>query len=56
MPTEVIGGRFGYGFKLGLMLKDLKIANEMCDSYYKDASLLRASLSLLKEAGTPLLS
>ena len=50
VPTEVLTGRFGYGFALGLMLKDLGIANELCDSYYKDAALMRSSLALLTEA------
>ena len=39
MKDHVIGGQFATGFALGLLVKDVGIANELCDAVHMDAPL-----------------
>merc|ERR1712039_72693 len=41
IPKEVITGDFNYGFKLGLMAKDVNIATELMDEYFPGAQVYR---------------
>eukprot|EP00899_Mesostigma_viride_P014499 jgi/Mesvir1/2304/Mv19337-RA.1 len=41
LPEEVLTGRFGYGFKLGLMRKDVGIANGLVQQNFPDATLFK---------------
>jgi NAD-binding of NADP-dependent 3-hydroxyisobutyrate dehydrogenase len=40
IPQEILNGRFGFGFKLGLMAKDCRIAGSLVNEYFPAASLL----------------
>jgi len=44
IPQEVITGDFNYGFKLGLMAKDVSIATELMDEFYPQAQVYRRTL------------
>ena len=50
LPEEVLTRRFGYGFKLGLMRKDVANANNLLDDVYPQAVLMRATRQLCNEA------
>jgi 3-hydroxyisobutyrate dehydrogenase len=50
IPDEVLSRRFQYGFKLGLMLKDVDIANSIMDKFFPEAELMRVSRHLVREA------
>lgn len=47
IPTDCISGWFNYGFKLGLMNKDVGIANELLDEHFADATILRNTKRLI---------
>ncbi|KOO21276.1 3-hydroxyisobutyrate dehydrogenase [Chrysochromulina tobinii] len=42
LPTEVLTGQFGYGFELGLMLKDVRNATAIAGAHFPQATLLPA--------------
>ena len=42
LPTEVLSGRFSYGFELGLMLKDVRNATATAGTHFPQATLLPA--------------
>lgn len=46
VPQEVISGDWNYGFKLGLMAKDVSIATELMDEYYPKAECYRRTLKV----------
>ena len=53
IPTEVLTRRFDYGFKLGLMLKDVRIAVDGLAAYQEDRrsnSILSAVKKVLEES------
>lgn len=52
IPTEVLSGKFDYGFKLGLMLKDVRIAVDGLDSQHDESSLLPMVKNLLEKSVT----
>lgn len=41
VPEEVLTGDFNYGFKLGLMAKDVGIANDVLDEYFPAGAVYR---------------
>merc|ERR1712151_226233 len=41
VPDEIITGNFNYGFKLGLMAKDVNIATDLMDEYFPEAQVYR---------------
>jgi len=46
VPQEVVTGDFNYGFKLGLMAKDVGIATELMDEFYPQAQVYRRTLKV----------
>lgn len=46
VPQEVVTGDFNYGFKLGLMAKDVSIATELMDEYFPNAQVYRRTLKV----------
>jgi 3-hydroxyisobutyrate dehydrogenase len=53
IPTEVLTRRFDYGFKLGLMLKDVRIAVDgiaACQGERRDTSMLPAVKKMLEQS------
>jgi len=44
IPQEVVTGDFNYGFKLGLMAKDVGIATDLLDEYFPSAEVYRRTL------------
>ena len=50
LVLKVLSGDFAYGFKLGLMRKDVKIANDILDEHYSSATMFRETLKLMDEA------
>ena len=50
LPEEVLTGEFDYGFKLGLMRKDVKAANDIMDSSFAESTIFRNTLELLDDA------
>jgi len=46
VPQEVVTGDFNYGFKLGLMAKDVSIATELMDEFYPQAQVYRRTLKV----------
>ena len=53
IPTEVLTRRFDYGFKLGLMLKDVRIAVDgiaACQEDRRDTSVLPAVKQMLEQS------
>ena len=50
IPKEVLEKRYGYGFKLGLMLKDVNLANKLLDTANPGAKLLRVTNQRTKDA------
>lgn len=50
LPQDVVSGWFNYGFKLGLMEKDVRIANDLLDEHFSDATIIRNTGRLLKES------
>lgn len=50
VPQEVITGDFNYGFKLGLMAKDVSIATELMDEYFPQAQVYRRTLKVHEDA------
>eukprot|EP00943_MAST-04B_sp_MAST-4B-sp1_P001533 g1533.t1 len=50
LPEKVLTRSFDYGFRLGLMKKDVGIANGLLDSYFPDATLMRETKRLLEAA------
>jgi len=44
IPQEVLTGDFNYGFKLGLMAKDVGIAADLMDEYFPAAEVYRRTL------------
>jgi 3-hydroxyisobutyrate dehydrogenase len=50
IPQDVISGWFNYGFKLGLMRKDVEIANQLLDTHFPDASIMRNTRRLMDDA------
>ena len=50
VPQDVISGWFNYGFKLGLMKKDVDIANDLLDEHFAEASIIRNTQRLMKES------
>ena len=50
LPTEVLTGRFGYGFALDLMHKDVRTAMGLAAAHYPAAALLPAVEALVREA------
>lgn len=50
VPKEVITGDFNYGFKLGLMAKDVNIATELMDEYFPGAQVYRRTLKVHSDA------
>ena len=47
IPTEVISREFNYGFQLGLMQKDVNIANSIMDENFHNASISRNTKRLM---------
>jgi len=50
VPEEVVTGDFNYGFKLGLMAKDVAIACDLIDEYYPDAKIYKHTLKVHYDA------
>jgi len=50
MKDHVIGEQYATGFALGLLVKDVGIANELCDAVHMYAPLSRLALTRWKEA------
>ena len=50
LPEEVLTGDFNYGFKLGLMRKDVKTANDVMDHSFEKSTIMRNTLKLVDEA------
>lgn len=46
VPEEVLTGDFNYGFKLGLMAKDVGIANDIMNEYFPSARIYRQTLKM----------
>merc|ERR1719238_1539839 len=46
VPQEVVSGDFNYGFKLGLMAKDVGIATDLMDEYFPSAQVYRHTLKV----------
>lgn len=46
VPEEVLTGEFNYGFKLGLMAKDVGIANRILDQYFPRGQVYRHTLKV----------
>jgi 3-hydroxyisobutyrate dehydrogenase len=51
LPEEVLSRRFGYGFKLQLMRKDVRIALGILGDHFPDATILPAVAELMERAG-----
>jgi 3-hydroxyisobutyrate dehydrogenase len=51
-PLDVLPRKFNYGFKLGLMRKDVQIANDILDEHVPDAAFIRTTLRHLDAAVT----
>ena len=47
LSQEVFSRRFAYGFKLGLMHKDVTIANRILDQAFPSACLMRQTMQLM---------
>jgi len=47
IPTEVISREFNYGFALGLMQKDVNIANAIMDEHFHNSSIARNTKRLM---------
>ena len=50
LPVEVLSRKFSYGFKLGLMQKDVRIGNEMITAKYGRNKLLGKVAGVVDEA------
>eukprot|EP00928_Gymnodinium_smaydae_P024387 TRINITY_DN19740_c0_g2_i1.p1 TRINITY_DN19740_c0_g2~~TRINITY_DN19740_c0_g2_i1.p1 ORF type:complete len:431 (+),score=75.04 TRINITY_DN19740_c0_g2_i1:186-1295(+) len=50
VPEEVLTREFNYGFKLGLMAKDVSIATDLMDEYYPGATIYRRTLKVHYDA------
>lgn len=50
VPQEIVTGEFNYGFKLGLMAKDVGIATDLMDEYYPSAHVYRRTLKIHADA------
>jgi len=50
IPEEVVSGKFDYGFKLGLMRKDVRIGTGILEAGFPKASILRAASEIVEEA------
>ena len=50
IPDCVVSGTFDYGFKLGLMAKDVRIANKVLDAHFPEAEYFRRTGTLLEAA------
>ena len=50
MKDHVVGGQFATGFALGLLVKDVGIANELCDAVHMNAPLSKLVLKRWQEA------
>jgi 3-hydroxyisobutyrate dehydrogenase len=50
LPKEVLSGKFDYGFKLGLMAKDVRLCGALLDQEYGEARLLRETSARVHEA------
>lgn len=50
MKDHVIGGQYATGFALGLLVKDVGIANELCDAVHMHAPLSKLVLERWQEA------
>lgn len=50
LPEEVLTGEFHYGFKLGLMRKDIQTANDIMDRSFDKSTIFRNTLGLVDEA------
>lgn len=50
MKEHVIDGKFDTGFAMGLLVKDVGIANELCDAVHMKAPLSRMALKRWQEA------
>jgi 3-hydroxyisobutyrate dehydrogenase len=50
VPQEVVSGDFNYGFKLGLMRKDLGIAVDLMDEFYPNAQVYKRTLQVHQDA------
>ena len=47
LPEEVLSGDFNYGFKLGLMRKDVKTACDIMDVSFEKATIFNETLALI---------
>ena len=50
VPQDVITGKFDYGFALNLMSKDCKIAADVMDVHFPEASLIKEVSSIMEKA------
>lgn len=50
VPEEVVTGDFNYGFKLGLMAKDVGIATDILDKYFPSAKIYRNTAKMHLDA------
>jgi 3-hydroxyisobutyrate dehydrogenase len=50
VPEEVVTGDFNYGFKLGLMAKDVGIATDILDKYFPNAKIYRNTAKMHLDA------
>uniref|UniRef100_A0A6A7GBZ6 NAD(P)-dependent oxidoreductase n=2 Tax=Hirondellea gigas TaxID=1518452 RepID=A0A6A7GBZ6_9CRUS len=50
LPKAVLSRKFDYNFKLGLMNKDINIANRIMDDYFPEALLMRTTQVLSNNA------
>jgi len=50
VPQDVLSGWFNYGFKHGLMQKDVKIANDLLDANFPEATVMRNTQKLIEDS------
>lgn len=51
-PATILTRKFNYNFKLGLMDKDVNIANTILDAYYPEAKIMRVTKELSNKSLT----
>lgn len=50
LPKEILSRKFFYNFKLGLMLKDVQLAEKILKVYYPGSCILKQTVKLSKKA------
>ena len=50
LPQECLTGKFDFGFKLGLMSKDCRIADKLMTDFFPKSTLIKEVNSIMQEA------